>query len=127
MSVIKQILRFGIVGVIAFVIDYGLMVSFVEIIHMNYIVACSISFTISTIVNYLLSMSIVFISNKKFNKYIEFLVFLILSLLGLVINGVLMVIFVDLLGIYYLLSKILVTGIVMIYNYMSRKIILERR
>ena len=53
------------------------------------------------------------------------MVFIILSIVGLGINQLIMWICVDKLGIFYMISKIGATAIVMVYNFITRKIFLE--
>lgn len=120
-----QLVRFGIVGVIAFLIDYIIMIALTELAGINYLVSSGISFTISVIVNYILSITVVFQPKKDANKTKEFVIFVILSLIGLGLNQLLMYVQVDLLSIYYMIAKIIATGIVMVYNFITRKIFIE--
>ncbi len=125
-NLIKQIMRFGVVGVISFLIDYGILYVLTEKANIYYLLSAGISFTVSVVINYLLSMSWVFKSNKKRGKKEEFIIFIVLSLGGLLLNQVMMYVLVDYMNVYYLLAKIVSTAIVMIYNFISRKLILER-
>ena len=125
-NLIKQIMRFGVVGVISFLVDYGILYVLTEKANIYYLLSAGISFTVSVVINYLLSMSWVFKSNKKRGKKEEFIIFIVLSLGGLLLNQVMMYVFVDYMNEYYLLAKIVATAIVMIYNFTSRKLILER-
>ena len=43
----EQIVKFGIVGAIAFVIDYAVLFVLVQFLHMDSIIAATISFTVS--------------------------------------------------------------------------------
>ncbi|WP_373212109.1 GtrA family protein [Ruminococcus sp. 5_1_39BFAA] len=124
-TLMAQILRFGIVGGTAFVIDYGVMVALTEIFGINYLVSSGISFCVSVIYNYVLSTHWVFDVAKKRKKSEEFVVFLVLSIIGLGINELLMWLLVDKAKIIYLLSKIFATAIVMVYNFITRKVFLE--
>ena len=45
----EQIVKFGIVGAIAFVIDYAVLFVLVQFLHMDSIIAATISFTVSVI------------------------------------------------------------------------------
>lgn len=125
-NLIKQIMRFGVVGVISFLVDYGILYVLTEKANIYYLLSAGISFTVSVVINYLLSMSWVFKSNKKRGKKEEFIIFIVLSVGGLLLNQVMMYVFVDYMNVYYLLAKIVATAIVMIYNFTSRKLILER-
>ena len=118
----EQIIKFGLVGFLCFFIDYGIMVFLTEIVNINYLISSGISFTVSVIVNYILSLTFVF-DTKKGNKIKEFVIFIILSVIGLGINQVLMWFCVDILGIFYMISKIGATAVVMVYNFITRKLI----
>lgn len=121
-----QILRFGIVGGSAFVIDYGIMVFLTEMFGVNYLFSSGISFCVSVLYNYLLSVYWVFDVSKERNKGEELVIFMILSVIGLGINELLMWICVDKFEIVYLLAKIFATAVVMVYNFVTRKIFLEK-
>ena len=125
-KLLKQLFGFGIVGIICFIIDYGLMIILTEVVGLTYLVSCALSFIISTIVNYILSMRYVFESKENVNKTVEFILFVIMSTSGLGLTELLMFLAVDKLNIYYMISKIVVTGIVMFYNFVTRKIFLEK-
>lgn len=123
----KQIVKFGIVGVICFGIDYGLMVLLTEVGGLDYLLSCGVSFSISVVVNYLLSMRFVFVSREENSKAKEFSLFVILSIVGLLLTEMLMWLSVERLGFHYMLSKVAVTGIVMVFNFVTRKMVLEAR
>ena len=125
-KLIEQIMKFGVVGVICFGIDYGLMIFLTELCGISYLVSSGISFSVSVMVNYTLSLKFVFETDKDKNKIVEFFIFIILSVVGLGINQVLMWVCVDKLHVYYMISKIGVTGVVMVYNFVTRKLILEK-
>ena len=55
-KLILQMVKFGAVGFLCFLIDYGIMLLLTELAGVNYLIYCSISCSVSVIVNYLLSM-----------------------------------------------------------------------
>lgn len=120
-------IKFGFVGVLCFFIDYGIMVFLTEVFKVNYLISSGISFTVSVIVNYILSVTFVFETDKKKNKIIEFIVFIILSVIGLGINEACMWFAVEIVSIHYMISKIGATAVVMVYNFVSRKIFIEKK
>ena len=122
---IKQLLGFGIIGGLCFLIDYFLMIGLTELGNINYLLAAGMSFSISVVVNYILSMRFIFKSKEEINKQKEFVIFVLLSVIGLGLNELLMWVIVEKIGVYYMITKIIVTAIVMVYNFITRKLILE--
>ena len=59
-KLIEQIMKFGVVGVIAFVIDFGVMVFLTEVFGIDPVISATVSFIISVIFNYAASMRYVF-------------------------------------------------------------------
>lgn len=123
----QQLIRFGFVGGSAFFIDAGLLFLLTEFAGVHYLISGAISFTVSVIYNYILSVKWVFDARTDRNKAQELTVFIGLSIIGLGINQIVMWLFADLLHIYYMLSKIIATAIVMVYNFVSRKLFIEKR
>ncbi|SFA68910.1 Putative flippase GtrA (transmembrane translocase of bactoprenol-linked glucose) [Acetitomaculum ruminis DSM 5522] len=125
-KLIEQILKFGAVGFLCFFIDYGIMVLLKEVFGVNYLVAATISFVVSVIFNYVLSITFVFVADKNANKFKEMVIFVIFSAIGLLLNDAIMW-GLDKVGVFYMLSKIVATGIVMVYNFITRKLFIEKR
>lgn len=126
-KLIAQFMKFGIVGVIAFVIDYGFMVLLTGVFGVPYLISTTVSFIISVIFNYFASMRFVFKRKDDMSRRREFIIFVVLSVIGLVINDVFMWLMVDFLFIDYRISKIVVTFIVAVWNFVTRKIFLEAK
>jgi putative flippase GtrA len=124
-KLIAQFAKFGVVGGIAFVIDYGLMVLLTELCGVNYLLSATISFTVSVIFNYVASMRYVFSHKEGMSKRREFIIFVVLSVIGLGINDVLMWAGTGLLGVSYLITKLVATVIVSLWNFITRKIFLD--
>lgn len=123
---IMQIFKFGIVGVICFLIDYLLMIFITIVLGIDYIISCAVSFVVSNVVNYKLSMKYVFKTNDENSQKFSFISFFIMSVVGLLLTELFMLLFVELLSLHYSISKIVVSGIVMIYNFITRKIFFEK-
>ena len=137
---IEQILKFGVVGFVCFLIDFGITTGFTNILGVHYLISKFLGFVVSAIVNYILSIKFVFTQKKEMDKKKEFTVFLILSAFGLLINEIVMYICIDGAydhsaflqekisdGLMVSISSIIATGIVMVYNFISRKLFLERK
>lgn len=124
-KLLNQILKFGLVGGTAFVIDYVLLYFCTEFLHIHYLISSIISFTVSVIFNYILSIKWVFDVKKK-QDVKDFVIFIILGVIGLGINSLIMYVMVEKFGVYYMLSKIVSTAVVMVYNFITRKIFVEK-
>lgn len=137
-KIIDQIMKFGIVGALAFVIDYGVYTLLANVVQIDYLVANIFGFILSLIFNYFMSMKFVFERKEDADKKKEFITFAILSVIGLGLNELIIYGCVD--GIYLnsmalqeqfglglakQAGKIIATGIVMVYNFISRKIFIE--
>lgn len=124
-KLVVQILRFGVVGVLAFIVDYGILYLLTEHVHLYYLLSSIISFLISLVVNYILSIKWVFDVQKK-QTVKDVVIFAVLSTIGLLINSLVMYLSVELFSIYYMVGKIIATFIVMVWNFITRKIFVEK-
>lgn len=120
-----QIFKFGIVGVIATIIDFAFLYIFKEFLHLNVVLSNTLSFCISVVYNYLASVKWVFDVNENKDPKKNFVIFIIFSVIGLLLNDLIMWITTDKFEIYYMISKIIATFIVMIFNFITRKLFLE--
>ena len=124
-KLVQQFMKFGVVGIIAFAIDYGLMVLLTEAFGINYLISATVSFIVSVVFNYLASMRYVFTHKEGLSRRREFVIFVVLSVIGLAINDALMFLGTSFLGISYLITKIAATAVVMVYNFVTRKKFLD--
>ena len=137
-AIIQQFLKFGVVGALCFVIDTGLY-TICNFIGIPYLISGVIGFSVSVIVNYLLSMKYVFVRRDDLSRKREFTIYLILSIIGLGLNVLILFICVELIYGNWtqlqallpargaeILAKIGATGIVMVYNFVTRKIFMEK-
>ena len=116
-KLIKQILKFGVVGGIAFLIDYVVLFCCKEYL--------GFSVFISAIYNYIASVKWVFDVDKEKDPKRNFIIFIVLSIIGLIITEIIMWMGTDLIHIHYLIVKIFATAVVMVFNFVTRKMFLE--
>ncbi|OUN46949.1 sugar translocase [Collinsella sp. An7] len=116
-----QFMKFAVVGIISFAVDWALLVFLVELCHADYLLSTTISFTASVILNYALSMHYVFDHRDDMSRKREFTIFAILSAVGLGLNDVFMFVGVTVLNIAYQAMKVIATFCVTWYNFFSRK------
>ena len=121
-----QLIKFGGVGVLCFIIDYATLLIFKEIFHFNVLVSTAIAFSVSVVVNYILSAVFVFDTDKDADKKKMFALFILFSVIGLVLTELIMYMGVDWLKFDYKLIKIVATAIVMCYNFITRKLFMEK-
>lgn len=123
-KLVEQFLKFGVVGVIAFLIDYGVLMLLSQLLGMDPVLAAGISFCVSVVFNYVASMRYVFTHRDDMSKGREFVVFIVLSAIGLVINELIMYAGTALVGtsaFAVTATKLVATVIVMVWNFFSRK------
>ena len=124
-KLLLQMLKFLVVGGLAFVIDYVTLIICKEVFKMNVLVSAAIAFTVSVIFNYILSVKWVFDVDKNKSEKKNFITFIIFSVIGLGLTELIMWFGVDILKISYLIVKIIATAIVMVFNFVTRKLFLE--
>lgn len=126
-SVLLQLIRYGLSGGLAFVVDFGLLWFITDICHAHYLVGAFCGYTAGLIITYLLSIKWIFSDRKLSHKQgAEFIIFTIIGLVGLLLTQGLMYIFTEYLfgtG-HYLYSKLLTTAIVSLFNFVMKKLLL---
>ena len=145
-KLISQILKFGVVGGLSFLIDFAItmFVSYLcRLFGMEVATAATVGglfgFCISLIFNYFMSMKYVFERKEDMDRKKEFIIFTVLSIIGLGLNELILyfgVVICDrlipaIVGDYPSIVtagvKMVATGIVMVYNFISRKLTLEKK
>lgn len=131
-----QFFRYLFVGGSAFVVDFSLMWIFVELVKINVILATTMSFCIALTVNYTLSIFWVFTHSNINSRLAEFTIFALIGIVGLGINEIIIALFqfklatMNLFGSllntkdYYIVGKLVATGVVFIWTFSARKLIL---
>ncbi len=104
--------------------DMLLLHIFVEYAGLHYLVANTIAFVAGTALNYILSILWVFTKQSSYNRKKEFTIFALIGLVGLALNSLFMWMFTDGFGMYYMMSKIITTILVYVWNFFSRKYII---
>jgi putative flippase GtrA len=136
-KLIEQLMKFGIVGVVAFIIDWGILNALVWGLHMHNVLAGTVSFLISLVFNYLASMKYVFKHREDMARWMEILIFFAAAAIGLFINDA--ILWISTYGMnhdayvsqstQYVLrtnaGKLVATAVVMIWNFVIRKWLLD--
>jgi len=115
-----KLIRYFFVGGIAAVVDIGIFVIFAKVLGFNYLIVAAVGFTLATFVNYFLSVRHVFESGVRFRRAHEIGLVYLVSAIGLAINQTVLYIGIDRLGWEMILTKIVATGVVFVWNYTIR-------
>lgn len=121
-NIFLQMFRYLFVGTASFLIDFFIYIGLIEIFNANYLISAAIAFAISVLANYYLSTSWVFNQSNIENRVIEFNLFILISIMGLVFTEILLFIFIDWLSIGYIISKIIASLLVMLWNFSARRV-----
>lgn len=116
-----QFLRYLIVASIGYVADFGSLIFFKQFIGWHYLVAATIGFLAGLIVVYFLSNRFVFGDSKIKSQAGEFGLFALIGLIGLMMLNLLMWLFTDVFLLNYLVSKLIATVFVYIWNFFARR------
>lgn len=137
MGRMNEVIRFALTGGVCFVIEFVVLVLLRELGHLDTLIATPIAFTVSVIANYLLCIAWVFDGVKDRGATAK-VGFVVTSLIGLVLNEGLMLLFRVTLGeetvlltvfgftvTMYMLNKVIATGVVMVWNYFTKRAVLQ--
>lgn len=116
--------RSALVSFVAFCLDFFLCMFFVSRLGIGYLPATMMSFMAGTILNYALCVLLVFGRSDLDSWRVEFLAFLGIAGMGLLLNGLCMYFFTSIVGLYYLVSRVVSAAFVFFFNYWCRKYLL---
>ena len=121
---IRQLSLYVIVGGIATIVEWICFYIFNGKGEINYLAATTLAFIISTFANWLAGKLILF---KEWNNILlELVKIYVTSIAGLGFNLILMWIMVEQIGLKEMLSKIIATGLVFMWNFLVRKLIIYK-
>lgn len=120
-----QLVKFGIVGVLATLLEWAIFYVCTNIIGIHYGISTAIGFSISTIFNYWASVKFVFDVNEEKDSRVNFIIFIVFSIIGLGLNELILWICIEKFALYNMIGKVIATGVVMVFNFITRKLFLE--
>ncbi len=122
---IPRFLRFASLGAIGTLAHCGILVGAVEFLGFDPVAASAIGFLAGAGVNYSLTRAFVFETTQP--HHVVFTKFLLVAVSGVLITAAAMHLLVAVLGLNYLASQVLVTGVLVLWHYGLNRIWSFRR
>jgi putative flippase GtrA len=114
-----RFIKFLGVGGAATLIQYGILIGMVELFQSSALVGSTVGYIVSGIFNYTLNYYFTFTSTAKHGHAASR--FIVVAAVGLALNSSLVFLLTDLLSVYYIVSQIVATGVVVIWNFIAHK------
>jgi putative flippase GtrA len=114
---LRQLMSFAGIGLIATAIQYGVLISAVELVHVIPVVGSTIGFAISAVTNYILNYYYTFRSTRSHMS--AAVRFAVIALIGLLINGIMMAALTQWLRVPYILAQLAATAIVFVWTFLG--------
>jgi putative flippase GtrA len=121
---LKELLGYGAASACAFVVDIAILWALVHFLSWGYLPAATTSFLVGAVVAYQLSTMIAFKPHRLTSRKTEFASFVAIGGVGLLVNGAVIFIGVNLLGMHYLIAKCVAAGFTFTCNFVVRRQIL---
>lgn len=120
----KQLTRYIISGGTATGINLGLLYLFTDIFGIWYLLSAIISFVISFFVSFFLQRLWTFKEKRKEMVYRQLTMYFTLSIINLSLNTLLLYFMVDILGVWYLLAQIIISGFLAMESFFVYKFVI---
>ena len=121
--ILRELFGYGVASAAALSVDMGLLWALVHL-GVQYIAASATSFTAGAVVAYWLSISLAFRHHRMRDRRLEFLGFVVIGAVGLIINTSVIYTCVQFLGLHYMLAKSAAAGFTFAFNFIVRRQIL---
>jgi dolichol-phosphate mannosyltransferase len=121
-DVIKEFVKFGIVGGIGTLVNIAILYLLTEKAGVYYLISAIFSFIVAMSSNFILNKFWTFKENIKWEIGKKYFQFVLVSISALLVNLFFLYIFTEIFGIYYIISQILAIGISLIINFLGNKI-----
>lgn len=124
-ELLVQAVKYSMVGGVCTILDFSILFILTDFFGVNYIISSIISFMIATILNYILCVTWIFELRVVKKIYQEFIFYLVISGIGLMVNTLFIWSFTEFLGFYFMISKLFATGVVFVWNFGARRYFLH--
>jgi putative flippase GtrA len=119
--------RYLLAGSLTFLADFMILILLTEFAGFNYLWSNLVGVFVGIVVSYLLCIKWVFL-NRRYNQVVlEFPLFIITCLVGVLLNELMLWLLVEFGEVYYLTAKIIVTAVIFVFNFLLKKTLLFRK
>lgn len=122
---LAELFRFAFTGGVCFLVEFVALTLLVELVHVPVLIATAVAFLISVAVNYILCVKWVFTGARDGGTGVK-ATFLLTSGMGFALNELFMWLLNIVLGVHYMIAKVISTLLVMIWNYFTKRMVLKR-
>ncbi len=119
-----QFIRYIIVTAASLLVDSLILFVLTESFQIHYLISGIMGYTAGLFVNYIFSVMWVFQKKKYKNKFIEFLIFILIGFIGMGLNEFFLWFFTEILFLYYMISRGISAVFGYIFKFLARKHIL---
>lgn len=123
-NTVTQLFRYVLTGASSFLVDF-LLLFLLEMLGVHYLPAAACSFAVGITCNFLLTKYFAFKSvDSTVGPAAEIAVFIAISVVGLLLTMGLMYLFTSRFHLYFMVSKLISSILVFLWNFLGRKLIL---
>jgi putative flippase GtrA len=112
-----RFVKFAGVGAIGTAGHYITLFLLVHVVALDAVIASSAGFLVGAIINYVLNYKFTFRSRQSHSSTAP--KFFAIALGGFFLNGAAMALFVNKIGLYYLLAQVITTGLILIWTFLA--------
>ena len=122
----REFVRYFLASGVALAVDVGALALFTDVFGVHYLASGALAFTLGLIVIYILSIFWVFEHRTLRSLRVEFALFALIGVIGLLINESMLALLTGYFALHYLFSKAVSVIVVFSWNFGARKYVLFR-
>lgn len=121
LNIENKFLKYTVSGVLTFLIDLLILWFMSDVLQINYLLSASVGFGIGITINYFIARNWAFKGTER-NLLQGYLYFLVIAIIGLILVNILMYWFVEGLNLDKIISRVIIAGLVGIWNFFLNSI-----
>ena len=120
-AVFRELVRYALVSVAALALDATLLKALVSLVGWHYLPASVVSFLSGAILAYALSVKYVFSLRSSTSRTWEFMCFVVLGVVGLLVNSLILSLSISVSGLSLMTAKLIAAGFTFATNFALRR------